>query len=203
MIAIGRAAGCIGKASHLCVACRDQHVEEAVDVGAVSGDRVVDRARDGAEGGLMQDVVHTFASLAAVVEVADVALDELEACPLFRADQLLDFVEVVLVAGGEVVEADHPLVELEQSFQQVGADEASYTGNQPGLGGLREVLQELFVAGHRLGCCLVLEVGLKRFTLAPGPGVRGAGRALPGDRQQAISYRRRSDSSALSRYLRS
>src|SRR5690606_32394493 len=120
MVSVGGAAGGIGEAFHTCVAGSDQQVEEAVDVGAVSGDRVVDRARDGAEGGLVQDVVHAFTSLAAVVEVANVALDELEACPLVWADQLLDFVEVVLVAGGEVVEADYMLAELEQGFQQVG-----------------------------------------------------------------------------------
>lgn len=77
----------------------------------------------------MQNVVHSFADLATFVEVADIALDALKACPLTCADQALDFFEVVLVTGGEVVEADHALVELEQRFQQVGADEAGYAGD--------------------------------------------------------------------------
>jgi hypothetical protein len=56
-------------------------------------------------------------------------VDEGEVLPLRWGDQGLDFVEVALVAGGEVVQADHALVEFEQGFQQVAADEAGYAGD--------------------------------------------------------------------------
>ena len=44
------------------------------------------------------------------------------------------FVQVALVSGGKAVEADHALVELEQGFEQVTADETSHAGDKPGMG---------------------------------------------------------------------
>ena len=35
------------------------------------------------------------------------------------------------MAGGEIVEADDALIELEQGFEQVAADEAGYAGDEP------------------------------------------------------------------------
>ncbi len=84
----------------------------------------------------------------AVGQLADVALNEVELGPLLWGDQGLDFVQVALVAGGEVVEADHALVEFEQGFKQVAANEASHTGNEPGFGVLAQLGLDLFVAGH-------------------------------------------------------
>ena len=46
----------------------------------------------------------------AVVQIADVAFDELEACPLVGRDAALDLLQVVAMAGNEVVQADDPLV---------------------------------------------------------------------------------------------
>ena len=84
----------------------------------------------------------------AVGQLADVALDEVELGPLPWGDQSLDFIEVALVAGGEIVEADHALVEFEQGFEQVATNEASHTGNEPGFCGLAQFGLDLFVAGH-------------------------------------------------------
>jgi hypothetical protein len=61
-----------------------------------------------------------------VFQVSYVALDEAEVLPLRRGDQGFYFVQVALVAGGEVVEADHALVEFEQGLEQVAPDEAGY-----------------------------------------------------------------------------
>ncbi|MNG31709.1 hypothetical protein D3C84_1175600 [compost metagenome] len=83
------------------------------------------------------------------------------------------------MAGGEVVEADHALVELEQGFQQVGADEAGDAGDQPVFRGLREFLQQLFVAGHGARFCLC---GQRRA----GVGGRAGGPQSPRGR---ASYR--------------
>ena len=38
------------------------------------------------------------------------------------------------MAGGEVVETDNMLVELQQGFDQVAADEAGDAGDEPGFG---------------------------------------------------------------------
>ena len=40
---------------------------------------------------------------------------------------------LLLVAGGEVVQPDDVLVELQQGFDQVAADEAGDAGDQPGF----------------------------------------------------------------------
>ena len=69
----------------------------------------------------------------AVFNRADVALDEVEVGPLRGAHQGLHFVQVALVAGGKVVQANHALAELEQGFEQVAANEAGHAGDQPGV----------------------------------------------------------------------
>ena len=148
VVAIGAAAGGVGEAFHLGVARGDQHVEEAGDVGGVGGDGVGQAARHAAQGGLVQDMVHPGTGACAVFQRADVAFDELEAGPLRGGDEPLHFIQVALVAGGEVVEPDHALVELEQGLQQVGADEAGHAGDKPGGGlGLQAGL-ELLVGSH-------------------------------------------------------
>src|SRR5690606_7044439 len=87
----------------------------------------------------------------AILLVADVAFMKGEARPLLGADEFAHLVQVLLVAGGEVVQADHALVELEQGFEQVGADEAGDAGDQPGFRAGPEIFLKLFVAGsHRL-----------------------------------------------------
>ena len=57
-----------------------------------------------------------------------------EARPLRGRDQALHFVQVALVAGGEVVQPHDFLVQLEQGFEQVAADEAGNAGDQPLFG---------------------------------------------------------------------
>lgn len=79
VIAVGGTAGGVNKAGDALVAGGDQHVQKAVDVGGVGGQRVFDRAWHGAEGGLVEDVGDAGAGAAAVVGVADVALDEVKA----------------------------------------------------------------------------------------------------------------------------
>ena len=82
----------------------------------------------------MEYVVHPSDGLLAVFQVADVAFDKGKIGPLVGGDGVLNFVQVVLVAGGEVVQADDSLVKAQQGFQQVGADEAGHAGDQPGFG---------------------------------------------------------------------
>jgi hypothetical protein len=96
----------------------------------------------------VQDVVHPGAGRIAVVQLADVAFDELEARPLFRRHRFLDLLQVVAMAGGEVVQAHHLLIQLEQGLQQVAADEAGHAGDQPGFRGGGETDEKVGVGGH-------------------------------------------------------
>ena len=95
---------------------------------------VFEAARHAAERGLVQHVVDALAGALAVGQAADVALDEAEARPLRRRNEALHFIQVALVAGGEVVQPHDFLVQLEQGFEQVAADEAGDAGDQPFFG---------------------------------------------------------------------
>lgn len=128
MVAIGGAGSSVGKAAYFFILGCYQHVQEAVDIGLVGGDGVFNGAWYRAQGGLVENVVRALYGFAAIVQVADVAFDEAEAGPLLFGDQGLDFVQVVLVPGCEIVQADYCLVQFEQGFQQVGAYEAGYAG---------------------------------------------------------------------------
>src|SRR5450830_1279777 len=103
VVAIGGAAGRKSKAFDFCVAGGNQHVEVAGDVGGVGGDGVFQATGDAAQIGLVQDIVDARAGFLAIVQVANVALDELETGPLLGGDQGLHFIQVALVAGGKVV----------------------------------------------------------------------------------------------------
>ena len=82
VVAVGGTAGGIGKAAHLGVAGGDKHVQEAVDICGIGGNRVVEAARHGSECGLMQNVVHAGTGGLAILQPTNVAFDEPEACPL-------------------------------------------------------------------------------------------------------------------------
>ena len=148
MITVGGTGSGISETAYLLVLGGHQHIQETVDIGLVGGYGIFDGARHGAQGGLVKDVVRALYGFAAVIQIADVALDEAEAGPLFFGDQSLDLIQVVLVAGGEVVQAHYCLVQLEQGFQQIGAYETGNAGDEPGFGVGLEVGFYFFVAGH-------------------------------------------------------
>src|SRR5207248_8884728 len=103
MIAIDGARARVDKSLHTRIARRHLHVEEARYVRRRAGERIVDRARHAAERRLVQNDVDAGAGALASIERADVALDEADAHR-----------QVLALAGGEVVEADDGLLELEQ-----------------------------------------------------------------------------------------
>src|SRR5207247_9881197 len=111
--------------------------DEAGDIGRAARDRIVDRARHAAERGLVQHDVHAVAGAPARVERADVALDEADAGG-----------QVLALAGGEVVEADYRLAELQELLGEVRADEARRSGHQPGPAAALNALLRGFVAVH-------------------------------------------------------
>ena len=96
----------------------------------------------------MQHIVNTVTGLLAVGLLTDVAFDETEVSPLRGSDKGLDFIQIALVTGGKVVQADNALVELEQGFQQIAADKASHAGDEPGAGLGGQAGLQLLVGGH-------------------------------------------------------
>jgi hypothetical protein len=82
---------------------------------------------------VVENVVRTFADGAARLQIPDVALHHPE---LPRADQWVaeDFVQIGAMAGREIVDPDNCLPESEQLLKEVGADEASDSCDDPGLG---------------------------------------------------------------------
>ena len=134
VVAVGGAAGGVGEAFDFGVAGGRQHVQKTADVSGIGGDGIGQAAGDAAQGGFVKDVVNSFACLLAISQVADVAVYEAEVGPLRGGDEGLHFVQVALVAGGKVVQADDALAELKQGFQQVGADETGHSGDKPGAG---------------------------------------------------------------------
>ena len=134
MVAVGRARRRVDEAPDAGVARGHEHVEKAVDVGAVGRDRIGERARHRPQRRLVQHDVDAAAGLAARGEVANVAFDEAVSRPLRHGDARLDLVDVPTVAGGEVVETHHGLVEPQQSLDQVRADEPRAARHQPATG---------------------------------------------------------------------
>ena len=183
VVAIGAAAGGVGEALHLGVACGHQHVQKARDVGGVGGDGVGQAAGHAAQGGLVQDVVHgghrdggvaptgghgwaPGHGFLAVFQLADVAFNEAEVGPLGGGDQALHFVKVALVPGGKVVQPHHALVERKQSFEQVAANEARNASDQPSFGALAQLGLDYFIASHS-NLSAILASGQSRPSAAP------------------------------------
>ena len=169
MIAIGRTGGGVDEPGHIRVPGRDQHVHKAVDIALVGPDGILNGARHRAQRGLVQDIVHALTGLAAGCQIPDIALEEGEIVPLGCGDAGMDVVQIVLVAGGKIVQADDPLVQLEQGFQEIGADEASYTGDEPGVFGIVEFV--LHAAGgvfRHKGSLFAIKCSEEEFFLREG-----------------------------------
>src|SRR6266851_6996763 len=94
----------------------------------------------------MQNDIYRPASLAALIERADIALDEIKILPLARAYGLL---HVAPVPGREIVQADHRLIQLQQGFQEMRADEPGRTGDQPGARAAPDAILHFLVGSHR------------------------------------------------------
>ena len=84
-----------------------------VFVDGVGGDGIVYGAGHRAQGRLVQDVLNAIARLAAIVQVADVANDELKV----RMGEHMR--QVPGLAGGKVIEHNHPVVLRQQRINQV------------------------------------------------------------------------------------
>ncbi|MNL22430.1 hypothetical protein D3C87_1437790 [compost metagenome] len=124
VIAIGRAGGCVSKTLDLRVFRRDQHIQKAINIGAVRGNGIIDGTRDGPKRRLMQNVVHRNISgrikshrPSAVFNISDIPGHQHKSRPLLRAHYRLHLVEITLMPGRKVIEPNNPLIQLQQRLQ--------------------------------------------------------------------------------------
>jgi hypothetical protein len=81
----------------------------------------------------MKNIVGIRDRPSANIEVSDVALEHAEPLPESRTDLGLDIGEIMLMAGREIIEADHDLAEIKKGLDQIGTDKARSAGHQPAL----------------------------------------------------------------------
>jgi hypothetical protein len=65
-----------------------------------------------------------------------------------RAHGFFDLLEVSAIAGGKIIKANHSLIEGEQLFYQIAANEAGRAGDQPTVGMANQMAFDLLVFGH-------------------------------------------------------
>jgi len=82
----------------------------------------------------MEDVIDIGAKPAAGSEIADITFDNASASPFLQSDFRANFVEVPLVTGAKIIETENVLVEPEECFEDVRADESGNAGDEPGAG---------------------------------------------------------------------
>ena len=107
------------------VAGGEQHVERALDVDGGRRQRVLHRARNGAERALVEDDLDAADGRVHALVRAEVALDDLDVPSELR--------EVRPAAGREVVEHADVVAALEQRLDEVRADEAGAAGDEDAL----------------------------------------------------------------------
>src|SRR5262249_8656358 len=98
-----------------------QQVQRPADVDLVGAHRVVDRARDGAQRGLVEHALDPRHGPPNCLWIAQVALDQLDS---------LESRQVLAPAGGEVVEDAHAIAATDQAFHDVRTDETGTAGDQ-------------------------------------------------------------------------
>src|SRR5438876_1167979 len=110
----------------------NQHVHESVDIDRIRSQRIVHRPRNRTKRRVMEDELGACTGRAACPEVANISFDHVKAsCALEWPSE--NVVEICPIAGREIIDADHCLAKRQQLLKQVGADEASNAGNDPGF----------------------------------------------------------------------
>jgi hypothetical protein len=96
----------------------------------------------------MQYVIDSRARPAAVFRIADVSLDEFEFAPLLRTDRPFNILEVMSIAGYEIIHPHHRLIELEQRFEKIGADKSGNPRDQPFFGRFAKFGPDIVKSAH-------------------------------------------------------
>ena len=131
MIAVRRARRRVNDALDAGIACAHQQIEKSRGIGGVRRQRVFDRARNGAERGLVQHDVDAAACVAARLQVHDVRFDESMPAPGCGTDRNFYLVEVGAMSGCKIVEANDVLIELQQRLDEMRADESRTARDEP------------------------------------------------------------------------
>ena len=129
VIAIHGAARCINETLHTCDARGVHEMQSACDVRRVRVGRALDAAGHGAEAGLVQNVVAADHRTCAGGSVRDVTFDEKQVVPLVVAHLGEHVVDVLAMAGREIVEHHDLLIQLQQRLGEMRADEACASGD--------------------------------------------------------------------------
>src|ERR1051325_11752449 len=94
-ISVHSAARGIDEGLNAAIPSSEHEVHRARDINRMSGERIIDRARNRAHGGLVKNVIDARAALPACREVTDVAILKGEAGPLLSGDATSHFLEVL------------------------------------------------------------------------------------------------------------
>ena len=189
-VAIGRRTAGVDDALHAGVARRDEQTERGVDVGAVGGDRVLDRARHRRDRRLMQDVLDALDGASGHRLVGEIALDELD---------LVDVREIASMAGDQAVDDANAIAPLAQGLDHVRPDEAGPTGDQIERHVVPNLLTRPRACWRRLKCgsrpvsrILSARAPLREYERAIiplGPALLTASSNLPGGFGRAVLER--------------
>ena len=130
------------------IASRHQDIEEAVHVHVAARQWIVYRPGNRSERGLMKDEVNTGASVSACLETSDICLDH----PKTRAVRTWPEhgFEVLSMSGREVVDSYDRLAQVQQRFEEIGADESRNPGDEPDLWLGNELVLEALIHGVQL-----------------------------------------------------
>jgi hypothetical protein len=82
----------------------------------------------------VKDVIDSVTGAPARLQISEVSLDEVKPRPASSRDQRSDLIQVLSAPGREVVKSHHALMQFEQRFEQVRADESGDTRYEPGAG---------------------------------------------------------------------
>ena len=81
----------------------------------------------------MQDIVNPPAKHLAGFQIPDITFDKGKTSPLLRCHQVPHPVQIPPLAGGEIVDPRHHLIEFEEMFHQVRANKPGAAGHEPSL----------------------------------------------------------------------
>ena len=110
---------------------RREHVERARGRRVVRQQRVINRARDRADGRLMQHVIHVGTRGV----TRGVTRHPIRDRSLVQVDTVREVCQVLALAGREVVDDSDPHTCIEKSLNEVRSDKTGSAGHQKGLVG--------------------------------------------------------------------